>query len=800
MGTFARKKRIDSDRGGGNTVQTTPGQLVSDFEKCIWNVKHRPLVFLLILILISSIICALIYSETNTFYKPEARTLAPLEFQNLMKGDYEPNRFNGTWISDDEILMKDAYKNIVLFNVNSSDITVLANNLTRNIDKVFQYDLSADKEYLLLAYHYRKVYRHSFIAHYDCIVIKTGEQFTLQTNGQPWNLQLAKWSPTGHGLAIVELNEVYYIHDVSNFTNMLQFSITGSFGSYNGIPDWVYEEEIFSSNSAMWFSKQGSYIAYASFNDTQVPTMQIPLYGVPGNLKYQYTKIVGVHYPKVGVPNPIVQLFVESIKKSISKPIPVDPPTELTSVSTDIILNTVVWSDDTNLFVIWMNRVQNTSYLVHYLVTEDFAENKMVVTFSQRGGWLDFTQIPLVDDKNRLAIIYPVQQFDGDMFKHIVIVESDSHLVPLTSGKFEVIELLKWDIQSNYIYYLANKEENPEEQYLYRTQVKENSIPECLSCKESCKFSKAEMSTENSHYALLCLGPNIPEVKIFKTTGEKILDWEMNTEVKYMLSTISLPRISFIDVPIAGTKFSARVRLIIPPSLDQISDVKYPMLVNTYAGPGSNLALNKFAVEWNTYFSSSNNVVIAQIDGRGSGRKGNNMLFANYRKLGTYEIEDQIYVASYLQDHFSFIDKSKTAIWGWSYGGYTTGMVLTKDNNNIFKCGLSVAPVTDWIYYDTIYTERYMGLLSDNMDNYKNASLLTHAEKFRNKKYMVIHGTYDDNVHYQQSMMLSYELERRVILFRQQSYPDESHGLSSVRNHVYQTISAFLLDCFHDKL
>jgi len=380
-------------------------------------------------------------------------------------------------------------------------------------------------------------------------------------------------------------------------------------------------------------------------------------------------------------------------------------------------------------------------------------------------------------------------------------VEPDGELTAVTSGNFEVIELLKWDVSSNHIYYLANTEQHPENQFLYRTSVQTKSVPECLSCKADCKFHNAELSTDNSYYTLICSGPNVPEVEIFKTNeGAKALDWEMNTELKELLTPVTLPRVSFIDVPIAGTDFKARVRLILPPSVDQNADVKYPMLVNTYAGPGSNLALNKFSLEWNTYFSSSKNIVVAQIDGRGTGRRGDKNLFSNYRKLGTYEIEDQIYIASYLQNQFSFIDKSKTAIWGWSYGGYATGMALTKDNNNVFKCGLSVAPVTDWIYYDTIYTERYMSLLGDNTANYKNASLLTHAEKMRNKKYMVIHGTYDDNVHYQQSMMLSYELERRVILFRQQSYPDESHGLSSVRNHVYQTISSFLLDCFHNRL
>ncbi|CAI6356937.1 unnamed protein product [Macrosiphum euphorbiae] len=771
-------------------------------EKCVWNVKNRPLIFLLILLLVVSVIGALIYFTTDIFNKPQAIKYEPLQFERLLSADYEPNLFNGTWVQGDEILMKDDKGDIVLFNVKNLNTIVLANSTRKNVVNAFQYDLSADKQYLLLAYRYKKVYRHSFTAFYDIINVKTGEQFTLQNRDSvsPWDLQLVKWSPVGHSLAIVDHNNIYYIQDVNNLTSTVQLTFTGGSELYNGIPDWVYEEEIFSSNSATWFSKQGNRVAYASFNDSSVPMMQIPVYGFPGNLAYQYPSIVSIHYPKVGVHNPKVELFVQRLDVIGEKPEPIriEPPKELTSVTKNIILNTVVWSDDTNLFAMWMNRIQNKSYLVHYSVFNS-AESVNVVTFSQPGGWLDFTQIPLVGEGHRLAIIYPVRQSNGDDFKHLVVVEPDGKLTPVTSGKFEVLELLKWDVQSNYIYYLANTEENPEEQYLYRVLVKEQNSPECMSCKTECKNHKADMSVEVDYYALICSGPNVPEVKIFKTTGEKALDWETNEQLKDLISPITLPRVSFIDVPI-GNDFKARVRLILPPAVDESSDVKYPLLVNTYAGPGSNLVINKFSLEWNMFFSSSKNVIVAQIDGRGSGRRGNRNTFANYLKLGTYEIEDQISVASYLQERFSFIDKSKTAIWGWSYGGYTAAMALTKDDKNVFKCGLSVAPVTDWIYYDSIYTERYLGLLQDNTSGYKNASLLTHAEKLRGKKYMVIHGTYDDNVHYQQSMMLSYELERRVILFRQQTYPDESHGLLSVRNHVYQTIGSYLLDCFNGRL
>ncbi|XP_050438092.1 venom dipeptidyl peptidase 4 isoform X2 [Adelges cooleyi] len=771
-------------------------QSPTTMEKCVWNVKNRPLTFLLIVLAVAAVLGGLVYFTTDIFNKPEAQTnIETLEFLKLMNGGYEPNLFNGTWVSDAEILMKDDDGHIVLLDVRNSNKTILASNNTQNVAKCFHYELSADKEYLLIAYHYRKVYRHSFIANYDLINVKTGEQETLLAKSsnnitKARDLQLAKWSPVGQGLALVEQNNIFYISSVSDLKSEKQISFTGGFELINGIPDWVYEEEVFSTNSAMWFSKGATMLAYASFNDTQIPIMQIPLYGIPGSLKYQYPSTFAIHYPKVGTPNPNVELFVNDLQSGSS--VEIRPPPD---IPLDFILNTVLWSDDANLFVIWMNRIQNEAQLVHYVLDKNTVKIQYVKKFAQINGWLDFSQIPLVGKNNTLAIIYPEKQINGEFYKHVTLVKPGGQLSPLTSGLFVVSELLKWDIKSDYVYFMANTADNPEEEYMYRVLASGKGQMECMTCDKKCKFNAAVMSEDGNYYTHTCSGPNVPEVHIVKTTGEQILEWNGNNDLKEELKPVILPRISFIDVPI-NDNYTARVKLILPPMLDENADKKYPMLVNTYAGPGSNMAVNKFSLDWNKYFCTSQNVIIAQIDGRGSGRKSNKYLFANYKKLGTYEIEDQIAVAKSLQSRFSFIDASKSAIWGWSYGGYAAGMALAKDDKNIFKCALSVAPVTDWIYYDTIYTERYMGLITENGQGYRNGSLLTHVEKMRDKKYMLIHGTFDDNVHYQQSMMLSAELEHKVILFRQQSYPDESHGLSSVRPHVYRTIGSFFMDCF----
>ncbi|PNF24642.1 hypothetical protein B7P43_G00739 [Cryptotermes secundus] len=222
------------------------------------------------------------------------------------------------------------------------------------------------------------------------------------------------------------------------------------------------------------------------------------------------------------------------------------------------------------------------------------------------------------------------------------------------------------------------------------------------------------------------------------------------------------------------------------------------MLVYVYGGPNSVQISDAFTLGWGAYLTTNRSIIYALIDGRGSGLKGDDMKFSVYRRLGSVEIEDQILVTITLQSRFPYIDQTRTAIWGWSYGGYATAMTLAIDRLAIFKCGASVAPVTSWIYYDSIYTERYMGLpsLEDNQQGYNNSDVTRLVENFRGKQFYLLHGNADDNVHYLQAMELSRALELANILFRQQSYPDENHSLRSVLLHVYTSMDQFWAQCF----
>lgn len=218
------------------------------------------------------------------------------------------------------------------------------------------------------------------------------------------------------------------------------------------------------------------------------------------------------------------------------------------------------------------------------------------------------------------------------------------------------------------------------------------------------------------------------------------------------------------------------------------------------AAAGSQQVTQRWAIEYEDYLGSNYDVVVARIDGRGTGFQSAEYAFQVRGRLGTVEIEDQHWVTRQLLEQHPFLDPGRVSIWGWSYGGYATLMALAQDDEGLFSCGgISVAPPTDWLLYDSVYTERYMGLPEDNPEGYNRSSLLLRAESLRGKRFMLNHGNADDNVHYQNSMLLVRALEQADVQFEQNSYPDENHGIRSLSRHLYHNMEIFLSQCFRFK-
>uniref|UniRef100_A0A8W7PA02 Venom dipeptidyl peptidase 4 n=1 Tax=Anopheles coluzzii TaxID=1518534 RepID=A0A8W7PA02_ANOCL len=319
-----------------------------------------------------------------------------------------------------------------------------------------------------------------------------------------------------------------------------------------------------------------------------------------------------------------------------------------------------------------------------------------------------------------------------------------------------------------------------------------------------CQYFTAVFAPSNSEYALIeCLGPIVPFSAIYRIVSDlaksptQVLYYlQNNTALAERINKVALPQVKSFPVMISGG-YHAQVRLFLPPGLREDEITRYPMIVHVYSGPGTQLVTDKWRVDWNTYLAGTKDYIVTQIDGRGSSGQGYQLLHEVYRRLGTVEVSDQLEVAEYLRDSLHFVDKRRVGIWGWSYGGYTAALAMASPTS-LFQCGISVAPVTNWKLYDSTYTERYMGMpnVTDNYKGYEDSDLSKHAEKLRDKQFLMVHGTADDNVHFQQSMVFSKALSSKGALFKQLIYPDEGHNLAGVKKHLYRSMTLFLEDCF----
>jgi len=777
-------------------------------------------IFGLLTLIVIAVIIGLILglqgkSEDNASEIPLHITDHKLRVQiaDFLGGNYSPVTFNATWITDTEFIYKDSSDNVVSFNVETKEIRVVIPNKIIERFHTRHYRFSPDNQYVLIRYGEQKLYRHSVLAHFTVYEVATGKTYPVEPpiDKHPRNpafpelphiLQLAEWSPVGNAIAFVYLNNIFYKQSATS-EESIQLTFTGEYKQapaavgpvYNGVADWVYEEEVLGDHKALWFSPDATQLAYASFNDSSVYQIKYPWYG----RRQAYPDIISIPYPKPGTPNPTVQLYVVNLETQ--QQLPLKPPVEL--AYGDHYFTSVTWFKDGLVSVNWLNRTQNLAFLLACEAPEYSC--KEIQKFVSETGWID-TNVPTVSDAGESYLMREPAVVGGDRYTHVILHDLATRSATLlTGGNMDVTKILYWDQANNKIYYQGTGVNRPSERHIYVSSITNPSELMCISCKQNNKYSQrclwndAKFSVDGTYWVWTCQGPeSVPLVRIMNTiTNEILLTWEENDELHNKLMQKALPSQMDLMVEVEGG-FKAQVRILLPHDFDEKK--KYPMIVYTYAGPGSQAVNERWrGTSFSAVMSTAYQVIYTSIDGRGSDYKGINMLHQIYRRLGTVEVQDQIDVTKKLTEKYSFIDSSNVGIWGWSYGGFTTASALAHDKENVFKCGISVAPVTSWMYYDSIYTERYMGLPTrrDNFAGYNNTDLTLLAKKFDGKKFYLIHGNADDNVHYQQSMMLSKALERNDVLFRSQSYPDENHSLGSVRPHLYHSMVQFWRECFN---
>ncbi|CAD7080974.1 unnamed protein product [Hermetia illucens] len=724
-----------------------------------------------------------------------------LDLESVLDGSLTALRFNGT-IADGGILFKDAEGNLVEYDVATKKIN-------RRLPKENPYNIisaihekSPDGRYILVAKVLAKLFRYSFLATYYAIDLETQIPFKIQINGIDVPLLYAKWGPHGNSLLVNFNGNLYYKASVRD--NEIQLTNDDRHNVMNGHPDWVYEEEVFASNTAAWFNPSGTHIAYIRFDDSSTRSINLSYYGTPGDLSYQYPRESVVYYPKAGSNNPIVELYTVAVSDSTrTQRVPVPPALNLG----EHLITAVTWLDNNNILSVFMNRVQNQASIQVSNATGRYE----LLGLSSSTGWIDlFTPPHRNEDGSKIALILPREQGgNAGAYRHLAILGTSKNSGDptfLTNGKYVVQQVLYWDHGTNVIYYSANTEESSRALHIYGIRAEKGEKPHCLTCSIKINgvqqtYFSAEFDPSGKYVVINSLGPDVPQATLYEYSltnnnlaMKRLLDWEPNKDIRDTISKLQLPKTSFHSIDLENG-YTAQVMLLLPPNADLSGKTKYPMLVDVYGGPDSYSVVDRWSIDWGSYLASSHSVIYAKIDGRGSGLRGEKLLHSIYLKLGTGEIDDQIKTAKKLEETLPYIDKNRMGIWGWSYGGYAAAMALAKDDEGVFKCATSVAPVTDWAYYDSIYTERYMNVPTANPQGYENSRLTKIATNLNGKQYMLVHGTLDDNVHYQQAMVLAKVLEQNDIMFKQISYPDEDHGLSRVRPHLYHSLDKFFKEC-----
>ncbi|KAI8320286.1 hypothetical protein GQ54DRAFT_291529 [Martensiomyces pterosporus] len=685
------------------------------------------------------------------------------------------------------------------------------------------WSVSADWKYILFNVHSEHVWRHSVKGTYFLYNTKERTMVPLTDKGNS-RIQRVEWAPTGHRLLFVRDNDLY----VTDMMHEIRVTEDGSDDVFNGIADWVYEEEVLGSGASSWWSPDGDALAYLRLDDSKVPMYQYELFH-PANRSIIYPDNIRLHYPKPGAANPLVSLHASDNSDTDYHPhtISFDRPFS----ADDVLVTSVTWLTDkhSDLLVYTMNRVQDQVRI--YLASADpkrlsakLVRERSTSESGGDGAWIEITSPPIyvpahtVDGLTTDAYIDLVE--DGE-HTHLALFSPLDAAKPtswLTSGNWDVVSgSAVLNRKSAQVSFLGTRESSTRFN-LYQVSLadKEGTEPHALSPPTSRSTSErinsegardgsydASFSASAGFYLLSYKGPNLPWQVVHSSADPKFEQvLTDNSAAQRELEGYDLPVTQFFEISNdAGDRMNAMA--IYPPGFDKSAKAKYGVLFRVYGGPNSQQVSQSFLLDWHSALVSQQDVpdmpwIVATVDGRGTGYKGRRFRTSVSKQLGGFEADDQAAGARYFQNQ-PYVNAQRIAIWGWSYGGYATSRSLER-HPDLFRVGMAVAPVTDWRFYDSVYTERYMKTPVMNQEGY-TASAVTNATAFKQTKFLVQHGTGDDNVHIQNSLALVDLLEsNNVPGFEMATYTDSDHSIytHNVRPALYARMTNFLFRSFHE--
>ncbi|KAJ6649253.1 Inactive dipeptidyl peptidase 10 [Pseudolycoriella hygida] len=747
-----------------------------------------------------------------------------------LQGDLTPNRLPPTWVSRTKFVFQSDDGGLAVLDTANDSVNILVTNHTLRQLNVKGYQCTSDLGHVLFKHNVKQVFRKSFTAFYTIYDVTNDHHMPVRLKDSPkvqrTRLQYAAWLGNTTSLIIVVDNDIYIRQSPSDEED-IRITHSGLPDLvYNGVPDWLYQEEIFSTPEAIWSSQDGSHILYASFNDTNVGMMTYPWFasgavisagGIGSGSSFPETR--SVRYPTPGTVNPESRLWVVDLTNTsdIQRYL-VTPPIALDGQ--EFYVTSVSWVQGNHqISVVYMTRAQNMS-----VISSCFSPNwTCVETHSERAPedeWLDILPHPVFSpDGDSFLLLASVQETGNEHFTHIKHVTITQQRISVIShGRYEVLRILAWDTVNHLVYYMGTQDKKPGQIHLYivKDPVSDDvrrSEPLCVTCDLgdvlwtsryyyiNCSHFDAFVSPLSSiateigvdYYILECLGPGLPLSGVHNAQTHRLsrILYDTRPYQSETLQKLALPTHKSFEIALPhGTR--AQVQLLLPPSWrEELRDAAFPVLVEVNARPGSASVSEKFRIDWGTYMSSRNDVIYVRLDVRGAKGQSKKAL---YRHLGGVEVQDQITVLRYLLDTYSFLDETRVGVWGWGYGGYVTAMVLGTQQT-VFKCGIAVSPISDWLYYNSAFTERVLGLPVENYKGYVEADATQRARHIPPYSFFLLHGLADISAPYLHGTQLARALTEAGVIFQYQTYADEGHELSNVIEHVYRSMEHYLRDC-----
>ncbi|TVR88962.1 MAG: S9 family peptidase [Saprospirales bacterium] len=654
---------------------------------------------------------------------------------------------------------------IKMFDIESGEFVkdILSSEQLGDDLSVSGYEFSEDEKFILFYTNRVQQYRRSFFADYYLWNRETEE--LLEIGEEPGQMN-GHMSKGGELTGFVFENDLYYRNNATG--ELTRVTEDGKINHIiNGASDWVYEEEFYITRTFEW-SPDGEYLAFLRFDESDV--MEFTMTDYNGGTYPEYTTF---KYPKVGEDNSVLTVWIHHTEDQslIEVPLPFE----------DFYVPRIYWTPDGELVIYTMNRHQNELSLwladpetgaKRELMTETnpfYINLHDNLTFTENGDYFIWTS-------------------EKDGFNHIYLYNMDGEEVrQLTSGDYDVTAFYGYDPVREKVFFQAAAND-PLNREVYSVSL-QGGEPDLLAGEKG--FNSAGFSSTFDYYILNHSTANQPpRHTVFRVDGEKIRLIENNEDLTKVQNDLELSPVEFFefktseDVLLNGYK-------ILPPDFDE--NREYPVLMYQYSGPNSQRAVNSWRGlnYWWFQMLARDDYVIVCVDGRGTGGRGEEFRKLTYLELGKYETKDQIETARYLADK-TWVDQDRIAIFGWSYGGYISTLALLK-GADVFAAGIAVAPVTDWRWYDTIYTERYMRTFEENRAGFTGNSPIHFAHKLEGA-YLLVHGLADDNVHFQHTAEMVRALNLEDKDYDLYIYPNNNHSIiyRNARYHLYNKMTNFL--------